>query len=148
MRRAAPCRNVPVTFTLGLMNTLSFRTSTENGLSFELLVDGQSLGSLIGARDSEITYWIVDDDLPYYPPFGNDRDMSKRIVAVCSCGEYGCGHAQCRLVLGEETVELLDFDFDVTGEGSKKRFSFARSNYEQVIQEVVRLAREHAADEP
>ena len=52
------------------MNALSFRTSTENGLSFELLVDGEPLGKLIGSRDTEIPFWLIDDDLPYFPPSG------------------------------------------------------------------------------
>lgn len=55
------------------MNNLAYRTSEENGLSFELVVDGQSLASLIGSRDAEIPYWIIDDDLPYFPPFGEEE---------------------------------------------------------------------------
>jgi len=133
------------------MNTLSFRTSYENklnGLSFELLVDGKPISGLIGARDSEIPYWLFDDDLPYFPPFGDDRDMSQRIVTVCVCGEYGCGHTHCRLASSDEMVELFDFDADVSTEGSKKKFLFSRSNYEQVVKEIVHIARNYADKNP
>jgi hypothetical protein len=136
--------------TLGLMsvNTLSFRTSTENGLSFELLVDGQSLASLIGAGDSEIPYWLVEDDLPYFPPFGEERNLAKRIVTVCSCGEYGCGHAQCDFSRKDGVVEFSKFDWDVSAVGSTKVFRFSASNYEDVVKQIVALAKAHSANEP
>jgi hypothetical protein len=76
------------------MNILSYRSTDHNGLSIELLVDGQPLGDLIGARDGDIPYWIFKDDLPH----AGGHDPELRIVTVCSCGEYGCGHAEvsCR----------------------------------------------------
>ena len=65
------------------MNTLSYRQTDDNGLSFELLVDGEPLGAMVGARDSAIPYWIVEDDLPHLPPHGEEPDPEIRIVAVC-----------------------------------------------------------------
>src|SRR6476646_7760930 len=94
------------------MNTLAFRTTEENGLSFELLVDGQPLGELVGARDMAIPFWIIEDDLPYWPPHGEHRDPEIRIVCCCSCGEYGSGHNQCRVVREGDEAAFRDFDLD------------------------------------
>jgi hypothetical protein len=49
------------------MPTLSYRCTEDNGLSFELLVDGEPLGALIGSRDTAFPYWIVEDGLPRWP---------------------------------------------------------------------------------
>jgi hypothetical protein len=124
------------------MATLSFRCTEDNGLSFELMVDGQPLGQLVGARDTAFPYWIVDDDLPYLPPHGGKRVPDTRIVCVCSCGEYGCGHTACRVVQEREGVVLRDFDVDVSAEGSKKEFRFSSANYSAVTAEIVSLARQ------
>ena len=122
------------------MAILGFQSTKENGLSFELLVDGQPLGMLIGARDTAIPYWIIKDDLPYLPPHGKQHDPEIRIVCVCSCGEYGCGHTRCRVVHEGDNVILRNFDVDVSREGSKKEFHFSLVNYKEVIAEIVNLA--------
>jgi hypothetical protein len=127
------------------MNRLSYRRTDDNGLSFELLVDGEPLGALVGARDNAIPYRIVDDDLPHLPPRGEEPDAYIRIVAVCSCGEYGCGHTQCRLISEGDCVWLCDFDGDSSHEGRQRAFQFARSNYDAVVAEVVKLTREYKA---
>jgi hypothetical protein len=111
-------------------------------LSFELLVDGQSLGMIVGARDTAFPYSIVDDDLPRWPPHGEPRDPLVRIVCVCSCGEYGCGHTQCRVIDEGDEVVFRDFDVDVSAEGSAKEFRFSQANYEAVIDEIVQRAHE------
>jgi hypothetical protein len=128
------------------MNTLSYRCTDDNGRSFELLVDGRPLGELVGAQDHAIPYWIVKDDLPHYPPDGEEADPEIRIVAVCSCGEYGCGHTQCRVISEGDGITFRDFDVAVSPEGKQTVFRFARSNYDAVVREVVRLSREFAAD--
>jgi hypothetical protein len=124
------------------MNVLDYRTSDENGLSFELLVDGQPLGTLVGARDTMIPYWIIEDDLPYFPPHGPRHDSDVRIVTVCSCGEYGCGHTECRVIRGNDGVVFRDFDMDCTREGRLTQFTFFRENFDAVVGEIVAKARE------
>jgi hypothetical protein len=124
------------------MATLGFRCTDDNGLSFELLVDGQPLGALVGARDTAIPYWIIADDLPYWPPRGDRHDPDIRIVCVCSCGESGCGCTECRVVREGDEVVFCGFDVDVSAEGSKKEFRFSRVNYEAVVAEIVCRARE------
>ena len=128
------------------MNTLAYRCTEDNGLSFELLVDGQPLGTLIGSIDLAIPYWIVEDDLPYWPP-GAPRDSEIRIVCVCECGEYGCGHAQCRVLHEGDSVIFRGFDFDVSPAGTKKEFRFASANYEAVVNEIVTKAQAKRAEE-
>lgn len=122
------------------MPTLSYRCTEDNGLSFELLVDGEPLGMLIGARDTAFPYWIVEDGLPRYPPHGPSDAPNVRIVCVCSCGEYGCGHAQCHVARVGGEVVFNKFDSDVTREGSQKEFRFGATNYNAVCAEIA----EHA----
>ena len=124
------------------MNTLSYRTTDQNGLSFELAVDGRSLGELVGARDWAFPYWDVLDDLPRWPPHGESREPDVRIVCCCSCGEYGCGHTQCRVVSEGDEVVFRDFDVDATSEGRRKIFRFPVANYRSVVSAIVALAQQ------
>lgn len=126
------------------MHILDYRCTDENGLSFVLLVDGQALGELIGARDSAIPYWIINNDLPHLPPSEEEADPEIRIVTVCSCGEYGCGHTRCRVVAEGDTVTFRDFDLDVDAVGRGRVFQFSRSNYESVVSDIARRARREA----
>jgi hypothetical protein len=122
------------------MNTLSFRTTDDNGLSFELLVYGRPLGELVGARDCAFPYWDVVDDLRRWPPHGESREPEVRIVCCCSCGEYGCGHTQCRVVHEADEVVFRDFDCDTSREGRGQVFRFPVANYHAVVSEIVALA--------
>lgn len=124
------------------MPILSYRCTEENGLSFELLVDGQPLGVLIGSRDTTFPYWIVEDGLPRFPPHGPSDAPDVRIVCVCSCGEYGCGHAHCHIGHNGDQVVFSAFDFDVTREGALKTFQFESANYEAVCKEISARARQ------
>ena len=128
------------------MNALSYITSAENGLSFELLVDDQPLHELIGGEDGGIPYWDIEDDLPYYPPHGERRESNKHIVCVCSCGEYGCGHTRCHVERSSDVVVWRGFDCDVSDAGRGMVFQFSRQDYEAVVSEIVRKAR--ATKEP
>lgn len=124
------------------MSILSYRCIEDNGLSFELLVDGCPLGTLVGARDSAFPYWIVDDGLPRYPPHGESDEPDVRIVCVCSCGEYGCGHTQCRVARQSDEVVLYEFAYDVSGEGAQKEFQFSAANYDAVCHDIASSARQ------
>jgi hypothetical protein len=129
------------------MNALSYHRTQENGLSFELLVDWQPLGALIGSQNHALPYWLLENDLPHWPPYGSHPDPEIRIVTVCSCGEHDCGHTQCRVIHADEQVIFRDFDFDASPEGRKQAFRFTRANYEAVVTEIARLAREFAERE-
>jgi hypothetical protein len=123
------------------MSAFAYRSTPDNGTSFDLLVDGVALGELLGDGNDGIPYWIVEDDLPYWPPHGTPRDPDYRIVTVCSCGEYGCGHSRCRVIKTADTVTLRDFAGDVGANGAARVFTFSRSDYDQVVSGIVAEAR-------
>ena len=128
-------------------NTLSIDIRDDLGLSFVLIVDGHPLGDLVSTlAESLIPYWLVEDGLPTLPPFwqaGVEPDV--RIVAVCSCGEYGCGHTRCRVCSENDEVIFEDFENDVSDVGRTGRFVFERARYEEVVGELVTRARERKA---
>src|SRR5687768_4448678 len=112
------------------MNQLSTVTGDASGLSFVLLVDGRSIGDLVSTlSDSAIPYWLVDDGLPAFPPHASTAEKSEsRIVAVCSCGEYGCGHVRCRVRGDGDRVVFEAFENDVSDMGKAARFVFQRAS--------------------
>lgn len=124
------------------MPTLSYRCTEENGLSFELLVDGEPLGVLIGSQDTAFPYWIVEDGLPRWPPHSPSEAPDVRIICVCSCGEYGCGHAQCHVFRHGDEVVFNRFDVDVDREGARKEFRFRAVNYDAVCTEIAERAQQ------
>jgi hypothetical protein len=133
------------------MNALVLTVSGELGRSFVLLVDDRPIGDLVSTLvDSAIPYWIVGDGLPTIPPHGGPvQDPTIGIVAVCSCGEYGCGHTRCHVRMDDRVVTFEQFQGDVSDTGRARRFTFPRSNYEAVIRQLVKLADEQKrADQP
>ena len=124
------------------MHTLSVEESEENGLSFELLVDGTPLRVLVSGASGGIPYWIVEDDLPYFPTTSDEaaRRSDLRIVAVCSCGEYGCGHTRCRVVKDGESVVFSGFITNVNAADETHTFRFFRLNYDAVLANMVAAA--------
>jgi hypothetical protein len=129
------------------MNTISFEVSEENGLSFELLVDGKPMGSILGDGNEGIPYWLAKDGLPTYPPSGATADPLLRIVSVCGCGEYGCGHSRCNVKQSDETVEFLEFTGDVGAKGKTLHFKFPLVQYQAVCEQIARQASERIAAE-
>src|SRR5687768_15051601 len=102
------------------MDTLSYVITDDNGLSFELCVNGTPLGELIRSQDNAIPYWMIGEELPRHRSCGDGLELDARIVIVCSCGEYGCGHACCRIIVDDEVVTFCDFAGDVRGEGARQ----------------------------
>lgn len=127
------------------MNTLSVEVSDENGLSFELLVDGQPISRWLVDGNEGIPYWIVDDGLPTLPPGEPSADPSIRIVSVCSCGEYGCGHSRCKVREEGDAIIFESFLGDVASSGRKAQFRFPRPQYEQVSRLISEQARARRA---
>jgi len=131
------------------MQTLSVRTSDDNGLSFELYVDGRRLCEIVGGDNPAFPYWIVEDDLPYFPPHG-DADAPKRkerIVCACSCGEYGCGHTHCTVEKKDDVVRFGDFAPEASEAGRKMEFVFSRRNYDEVVAQIVAAATKRKHEE-
>lgn len=124
------------------MNVLNYRTTEENGLSFDLLVDEQPLGRLIGQTDTAIPYWLFDGDLPHFRRSDID-DFSVRGISVCSCGEPGCGCAECRVVFENDTVAFRDFKPDLRPKEKQTKFRFTKANYDRVISEIMKQVRDY-----
>jgi hypothetical protein len=74
-----------------------------------------------------------------------DEDPERRIVCVCSCGEYGCGHTSCRVEQAGDLIRLCKF----AGDASKPESVFVVSltNYRDVIAAIVARARAHRETE-
>lgn len=129
------------------MNTISVEVSEENGLSFELLVDGKPMGAVLGDGNEGIPYWLVKDGLPSFPPSGSTADPGVRIVSVCGCGEYGCGHSRCNITQTNEIVEFSNFIGDVGAKGKNFQFRFPVAQYQAVCEQISRQANERIASE-
>lgn len=127
------------------MNTLDYRVSDQNGLSFELVFDGQPLSELIGARDTPIPFWLFEKGMADLPPYSPERGDEVRIVAVCSCGEYGCGRSLCRVVREDDSVLFRDFEGDLGSDKSMKEFRVSPDNYSSVISRIVEQASEYGS---
>ena len=126
------------------MNTLDFRESMDNGLSFELLIDGTPLGDLVGGERGGFPYWLVDGDLPRW---GEDASSGRRIVCVCECGEYGCGHTSCLVELKGEVVRFREFEGAASKPG--KLFVVSVMKYRSVVSAIVARANaRREADHP
>jgi hypothetical protein len=124
------------------LNVLSFEKSEENGLSFELVVDGEPLDDLVGGATGGIPYWIIEDDLTHISASKTEagEEPNERIVCVCSCGEYGCGHTRCRILKVDRLVVFSSFASIVSTEGRNKTFCFTRKNYDDLIAQIVAAA--------
>lgn len=122
------------------MNNLTVVENLENGLSFELLVDGQPLSELLNDGNGPIPYWIAAHGIPTWPPSGPNIDKNTLIVTVCDCGEYGCGHSRCRISFDNGVVKFSHFAGDVGDRGKSISFSFPESQYIEVINKISKLA--------
>ena len=128
------------------MNTLAVQVLQENGLSFELLVDGEPISKHLNDGNGGIPHWIVGDGLPTWPPTGTNADAAVRIVSVCGCGEYGCGHTRCAIRRDGEVVVFENFAGDVGSRGSGFRFVFPASEYDEVSSVMAERTLEYKPD--
>jgi hypothetical protein len=117
------------------MNRFGYRESMNNGLSFELLIDGDFIGLLVGGEKGGIPYWAVGEDLPT----PGVEESGRRVVSVCGCGEYGCGNTSCLGEVGGDLVRLHSFG----GVVSKPHavYSVGAEEYRGVIAEIVAKAK-------
>ena len=130
------------------MNTLSYRCTADHGLSIELLIDGQPLVELIGMEDTLIPYYLFEGDLPL--GYWGVDDPSIKVIGVCSCGEAGCGSAECRVVREGETVVFRDFSGCVNPNVAQKQqegkeFRITSINYDSVIANIMRQVADYQA---
>lgn len=114
-------------------------------VAFELQVDERPLGELVVAPGTFIPQRYIDADLPTIPPYPGEIPVEAdiRLIAVCKCGEYGCGHAKCRVIYAADHVSFKDFSDSRSSIAPSAEFAFSRANYEGVISSIVRLANLH-----
>lgn len=111
-------------------------------ISFELLIDGKSISSLLEASNKAIPYYYFEEnDLPSY--FYNYRNKQVHTIGVCSCGVSGCGESTCVLEKSEDFVTFREIFKDGFEFPEEFQFKFSRQNYESVITEIVKKANEY-----
>jgi hypothetical protein len=121
------------------MNILNFKPIYENhGICIDLYIDDKSIYEIFDKNIYSLPYWIFDDDLPYYPP-GEKENNSRRIIGVCSCGEYGCGNINCEIKETRENIEIFDFQGDVRKEHRSLRFIFDKLKFNETIKEILNI---------
>ena len=128
------------------INILDYREINAHGLSFELMVDGHLLGTLLGAGHTAIPYWLIENDLPSLPMYDEEYAPEIHITTVAACcGEYGCGHTHCRVIAEGSTVLWRDFYVWESAQGAKKVFRFTRANYDAVISAIAQRSKEYGS---
>ncbi len=135
------------------MNKLGFKAKEEKNtrspkLWFELFIDGESIEKYIG-EDKAIPYYYFEDyyfekdtnDLPFQI---NYKDKKLYLLGVCICGEAGCGSNECEIVKDQNYVEFKGY-YPPRGYQPPEeiKFRFARENYESVVSEIKRQAKEY-----
>ena len=110
------------------MNVLSYRTSDINGLSFDLLIDGESVHEIFASDTVGVPYWLLEGGLT---PM-TIMDQQYHIVSVCDCGEAGCGVIACKVSEDGDEVTFNDFKFME----SDLSFKFSAENYHQILDEI------------
>lgn len=116
------------------MDTLTLDVDEKGFLTFTLLINNQPLQKLLQDKNEGFPDWIVDQALPTWPPF--DPTAEYRIVTVCGCGEYGCGHSRCKIKEEDDCVVFYDFSGDVGQKGKNMQFTVSRTSYEVVMADI------------
>ncbi len=110
-------------------------------ISFELLIDEAPIGSLLKTNNKAIPYYYFENDLPSY--FHNYSNKEVHIIGVCSCGVDSCGNATCVLEKGESFVTFREIFKDGFEFPKDFKFKFSRENYDSVISEIRKRAKEY-----
>lgn len=120
------------------LNHLDYRVTTDNDLSFELLVDGKVVERLGQVR--AIPYWLFEkEDLPSY--FNYFRKREEHLLGVCSCGESGCGSAGCVIEKDSDHVRFGEIFVDGYTFPSDYGFRFGREKDEMVMRRITEEVR-------
>jgi hypothetical protein len=130
------------------MNTLSFRTSEENGFSIELLIDGQSFIELVGYDSSLIPHYMFEGDLPQ--GYWGEADPNIKCIGICCCGAPGCGDEECRVIRQGDVVIFRDFSGIVNPKHPSNRnegieFRVSSVNYDSVMADIMRQVGDYIA---
>lgn len=126
-----------------MTNQLDFCVTEANGLSIELLVNGELIDRLEEGGNRAIPYFYFEDDLPNY--FNYFRGRKEFLLGVCSCGESGCGAAGCVVVKDDEYVFFRELFVDGYEFPKDFEFKFARANYDEVVERILSIVNEFKA---
>ena len=138
------------------LNKLSFQIEEEKNtrspkLWFELVIDGEPIEKFIGGDKAIPHYYFDESENDYFDksennlPYEINYDNKKLyLLGVCICGHAGCGSTECEIEKDENFVDLKVF-FPSAGYQPPEeiKFRFARENYESVISEITRQAKEY-----
>lgn len=130
------------------MNTLSFRTTEDHGLSIELLIDGQPLAQMFpDDPDTKIPYYDFEGGLPL--GYWGQEDSSIKCIGVCICGHSGCGRTECRVVREGETVVFRNISSCVNPHHPEKdggkEFRVTSANYDAVTADIMKQVLDYQA---
>jgi hypothetical protein len=119
------------------MNILGYHRSANHILSFELTIDGEDIGKVIMTNNTAIPYRLFLTGLAL-PPLDRLISMTdERIIAVCSCGQYGCGCTRCKIVHSwDNSIVFRDFIMnpkESTPVFNLLLFCFSQTNYDDVV---------------
>ena len=122
------------------INTLDYRSSAKHKLSFELLIDGKPIGSVVGSSDTAIPYWLFQTGVALSPLNNLESHAEKRVIAVCSCGSYGCSCVQCNVTQSwDGNILFRDFTIDQYHSDNAFNmlmFTFSSVNYDFVVTKI------------
>jgi hypothetical protein len=119
------------------MNILGYHRSANHILSFELTIDGEDIGKVIMTNNTATPYRLFLTGLAL-PPLDRLSIMTDdRIIAVCSCGQYGCGCTRCKIVRSwDNSIVFRDFIMnpkESTPVFNLLLFCFSQTNYDDVV---------------
>jgi len=128
------------------MNILGYRTVENHTLSFELLVDDEPIGKVVGSSDTAIPYWLFKNGVALSPIARLGSGTEKRVVAVCACGAFGCSCIRCDVVQSwDGNIVFRDFTRNLFSSNSVFNllmFSFSAVNYDFVVTDIFQKIQE------
>ena len=129
------------------LNILSYRIIENDSkytadLLFELIIDGDPICSnLAEIGDNAIPYYDFENkDLPYFRY--EYKGVRQYIIAVCVCGNAGCGSETCQIIKEGDYVIFRDFSSGCNLPPDAE-FKFSRENYDSIISQIVERVNEY-----
>ncbi|MGD1937714.1 MAG: hypothetical protein ACFCA4_09190 [Cyanophyceae cyanobacterium] len=138
---------------LNSTDVLSYRTTSHNAsLSFEIRVNDRPIGEFFYGKSAEenttpVPFRLFRSGLGIQPVQLLGADPEKKVVAVCSCGQWGCGSVRCDVVKSWDN-KVVFTEFTVDPMHSKPfdrsvKFVFLENNYDAVASSIFREVNEY-----
>lgn len=112
-------------------NKLNYRCIENDYLSIELLIDEKPIEGLIEADNQAIPFYFFEKDVLPQGYHKNDY-----LLGACSCGDSGCGSAECEIIREDNCVVFQNFKY---GHSLPKdaEFKFSHENYDSVMRSII-----------